>query len=147
MKKLGFNILIIFAFGFFVVFQNCNKNDDESAQERTLRILQSKTWTVSSVVVPANTATESSDWVNFTVAFSATNMTTSGHPTGAQAVWPSGTYIVSDDGKNVTRGDGVVMTLNPISDDNFTSIFNVPVGTEIGGRLAALDGEYRFNMK
>ena len=109
--------------------------------------MKSKTWTVSSVAVPVNTATESSDWVDFTVSFSDTNMTTAGHPTGAQVVWPSGTYSVSDDGKTITRGDGTVMQLNPVTETNFTAIFSMPPGTVIGARIAALDGEYRFNMK
>ena len=146
MKKLSFTIFGFLAILALVLFQGCNGDDEETAQERTLKILQSKNWTVSSVVVPANTATDESDWQNFAVSFTATNMSTSGHPTGAQAVWPSGTYTVSEGGNSITRSDGVVMSLNPISDTNFTAIFTVPEGTEIGGRIAALDGEYRFNM-
>lgn len=147
MKKLSISILSILALVAIILFQNCNGNNDENAMERTFRILQSKTWTVSSVVVPASSATEDSDWANFTVTFSASDMTTGGHPTGAQAVWRSGTYSVGEDGKTITRADGVVMTLNPISEENFTAIFTVPEGTELGSRIAALDGEYIFNMK
>ncbi|MCK5372659.1 MAG: hypothetical protein KAQ62_29045, partial [Cyclobacteriaceae bacterium] len=103
--------------------------------------------TVSSVNVPVTSATTDDMWINFKVSFTKTNMTTSGHPTGAQAVWPSGSYTVSEDGKSITRQDGVLMSLNPITETNFTSIFTVPDGTEIGSRIAALDGEYTFNMK
>ena len=146
MKKFNLTFLSILLFTALLVFQNCNNGDEDDPKTVTQNILKSKNWTVSSVVVPPNTATEDSDWLSFAVSFSGTNMTTSGHPTGAQAVWPSGSYTVSDDGKTITRGDGVVMSLNPISESNFTAIFTVPEGTEIGGRIAALDGEYRFNM-
>jgi hypothetical protein len=63
-------------------------------------------------------------------------------------VWPSGTYSVSDDGKSITRSsDGEIMQLNPVTETNFTAIFSPPAGTNIGARIASLDGEYRFNMK
>lgn len=144
MKKLSFALLGIFAISVLLVFQNCGETE-LTAKEVTENILKSKTWKVVSVNVPVNTATESADWVNFTVSFGA-SMTTAGHPTGATAVWPSGSYTVSEDGKSVTRGDGVVMTLQPITETNFTAIFSV-VGEEIGGgRIAALDGEYTFSM-
>jgi hypothetical protein len=130
------------------VFQNCSKSDDTpSAREVTENILKSKSWTTSSVIIPDNTATESDDWINFKVSFTDTNMSASEHPAGAEAVWPSGSYSLSEDGKQITRGDGVVMSLTNISDSAFTASFSVPAGAEIGGRIAALDGEYIFNMK
>jgi hypothetical protein len=144
MKKLSFALLGIFVLGVLLVFQNCGETTP-TAKEVTENILKSKTWKVVSVDVPVNTATESSDWVNFTVSFGA-SMTTAGHPTGATAVWPSGAYTVSEDGKSVTRGDNVVMVLQPITETSFTAIFNVPEGTDIGGRIAALEGQYTFNM-
>ena len=147
MKNFRVALLTALAFVMLLGFQNCGGDDSADAKQVTINILKSKTWTVSSVSVPVSTATESSDWLNFKVAFSDTNMTTSDYPTGAQAVWPSGTYTVSEDGKSITRADGVVMQLNPITESNFTSIFTVPDGTEISGRIAALGGEYRFNMK
>jgi len=149
MKRISIIGLSAFTVLVLLVFQNCGSDDKETDKERTLRILQSKAWTVSSVNVPLNTATESVDWVNFTVSFTASNMTTAQHPVGAQAVWPSGGYEVSDDGNMLTRSsDNVVMTLNPIDDTNFTARFTVPPGTEIGpGRVASLEGEYTFNMK
>jgi hypothetical protein len=41
----------------------------------------------------------------------------------------------------------VVMSLANISDSGFTASFSVPTGTEISSRIAALDGDYVFNMK
>jgi len=149
MKKISLTVLSIFILGVLLVFQNCKNDDKETAKDRTIRILTSKSWTVSSVNVPPTTATESSDWVDFTISFSESNMTCAGWPTGAQVVWPSGAYSVNDDGDLVTRSsDNVVMTFYPISDTNFTSTFIVPPGTNLGDpRIAALDGEYTFNLK
>lgn len=148
MNKVRIAILSIAAIALLVTFQNCGGGDEpEEPATVTKNILMSKTWTVASVNVPANTATEESEWANFTVKFNADDMVTSGQPTGASAVWPTTTYTVSADGKSVSRGDGVSMLLNPISESNFTAIFAVPQGTEIGGRIEALGGDYTFNMK
>lgn len=147
MKKYSFALSTLFLFASLLVFQNCGEDDKETAKQVTENILKSKEWTVSSVTVPVNSATQDDDWVpNFKVSFGST-MTTSGHPTGATAVWPSGSYTVSEDGKSITRGDGVVMALNPITATNFTARFAIPDGTNIGARIAELGGEYTFNMK
>jgi hypothetical protein len=148
MKKVRIAILSIAAIALLVTFQNCGGSDEpDDPATVTKNILMSKTWTVTNVSVPANTATLGSDWADFTVRFNANDMVTSGHPTGASAVWPSTTYTVSADGKSVSRGDGVTMLLNPVVENNFTAIFAVPQGTEIGGRIEALGGDYTFNMK
>ena len=147
MKKISLSVLSVFIIGVLLVFQNCGNKDDETAKQRTERILTSKNWTVSSVNVPVNTATESTDWVDFTVSFNASSMTTTQHPTGAQVVWPSGGYTVNEGGDQVTRADGIMMFINPITDTNFTATFTMPSGTEIGARIASLEGEYTFNMK
>jgi len=148
MRSLKFAVLSFFAFTLIFVFENCKKEDNESAKDVTINILKSKTqWVVSSVNVPLNSATEDSDWDNFKVSFTDSNMTTADYPAGAGLVWPSGTYSVSEDGRSITRQDGVVMSLNPITESVFSAIFTVPEGVDIGGRLAALDGEYTFDMK
>lgn len=148
MRSLKFAVLSFFAFTLILVFENCKKEENESARDVTINILKSKTqWVVSSVNVPLNSATEDSDWDNFKVSFTDSNMTTADYPAGAGEVWPSGTYSVSEDGRSITRQDGVVMSLNPITESVFSAIFTVPEGVDIGGRLAALDGEYTFNMK
>jgi len=131
-----------------MTFQNCGGDDDESAQDKTIRLLTEKTeWTVQSVSVPSNTATSSAEWASFKLSFTKTNMTCSGHPAGAQAVWPSGPYTVSDDGKTITRSDDVAMSVLELTETAFRVNFAVPEGTELGGRIEALDGEYTFNMK
>lgn len=147
MKNFKLFALSFLVIGALLVFQNCGGDDEETPKDATTNMLKGKTeWVVSSVTTPESSATEDSDWANFKVSFSS-QMTTSGHPTGATAVWPSGSYTVSEDGKTVTRGDGIVMQLNPITATNFTARFSI-VGEDIGGaRIASLDGEYTFNMK
>lgn len=149
MKTLRFSIVSIILAATILTFQNCKKDDEIELRQKevTTNILKSKEWVVSSMNVPQSTATLSADWDNFTLSFSATNITTSGHATGAQAVWPSGTFSMSEDGKSITRHDGVVIHLSSISETNFTAIFSVPPGTSIGARVAALEGEYIFNMR
>lgn len=147
MKNFKLFALSFLVIGALLVFQNCGGDDEETPKDATTNMLKGKTeWVVSSVTTPESSATEDSDWANFKVSFSS-QMTTSGHPTGATAVWPTGSYTVSEDGKTVTRGDGIVMQLNPITATNFTARFSI-VGEDIGGaRIASLDGEYTFNMK
>ena len=148
MKNIGSMLLIIFMITSLLGFQYCSDSTDEpSDKEVTEEILKSNNWTTASVNVPSNTATDSNEWLNFGVSFSETNMITSGHPAGAEAVWPSGTYTVSEDGKSITRGDGIIMNLSNLTESSFTASFSIPDGTHIGGRIAALDGPYVFNME
>lgn len=147
MKTIRLSVLSFFLVAAVLVFQNCKKDDEVSDKEASTNILTSKEWVVSSVNVPGNTATLGADWNDFKVSFSATNITTRDNPIGAQAVWPSGSYTASEDGKNISRQDGVVMLISSLTEAGFTAIFTVPPGTEAGGRIAALEGEYTFNMK
>ena len=147
MRKLRFILLNVFVIVAITVFQNCTEETKETEREITINTLMSKEWAVNSVNVPSNTATVSTDWNNFKASFSATNITTKDHAPGAEAVWPSGSYTVSEDGKSITRHDDVVMLLSSISETGFTATFTVPAGTETGGRIAALDGGYTFNLK
>lgn len=145
MKNTRLIILSFLAFVALLTFQNCDKKSDPTPKEVTENLLKSKTWTVSSVDVPVNTATEAAEWADFTVSF-ASSMTTANHPTGASAVWPTGTYEVNEAGNQITRGDDVVMTIN-VTETSFRAQFTVPAGTELDARIAALDGDYTFNMK
>lgn len=148
MKKVVLFFAGVMAFAVLATFQNCGGKDDESAKDKAIRLLTEKTeWTVQSVNVPANTATTSSEWASFKISLTKTNMACSGHPVGAQAVWPSGPYTVSDDGKTITRSDNVAMSVLELTETAFRVTFSVPDGTELGGRIAALDGDYTFNMK
>jgi len=131
-----------------ISFMGCGGSDGETEQERTIRLLTSKTWSVITVTVPDNTATSSDDWDNFTVSFTQTNMSTAGHPTGATVVWPSQGYSVNEQGNQITRtNDQVVMSINALTESNLRVSFSMPPGTEIGGRVASLEGPYVFNLE
>lgn len=147
MKEISTSITSILLLLTLLVFQHCKKKNEVSDSEVTTNLLTSKEWVVSSVNVPGSTATLSTDWDNFKLSFTATNMTTSGHPAGTQAVWRSGSYTLSEDGKSITRHDGVVMSLSSITESSLRVNFSVPPGTETNARVAALEGEYVFNMK
>lgn len=146
MKTLKTLFLSTTIIGLFIL-SGCPNDKKETDHDKAMKLLTSKTWTVNSVVVPPQTATIPDDWAGFKVTFSSTSMTASGHAAGASAVWPSGSYTLSEDGKTITRSDQVVMTVLTLTENSFNVTFTVPVGTEIGGRIEALDGDYTFNMK
>jgi hypothetical protein len=147
MKKFSLILLSFTAVAVFLTFQNCGGTDEKTEKEVTEELLMSKTWVYGSVTTPDNTATIGSDWANFSVLFNGTSMVTTGHATGAGVVWPSTSYTVSEDGKTITRGDNVAMLITSKSETNLNVVFTVSGGQEIGGRIAALDGEYAFNLK
>lgn len=147
MKKFSLILLSFVAVAVLLTFQNCGGSDEKTEKEVTEELLMSKTWVYGSVTTPDNTATIGSDWANFSVLFNGTSMVTTGHATGAGVVWPSTSYTVSEDGKTITRGDNVAMLITSKSETNLNVVFTVSGGQEIGGRIAALDGEYAFNLK
>ena len=142
------NIFSLAVVATILTFIGCkDDNETETAKDTALQILTSKTWSVSSVIVPSGTATEQNDWQNFTAKFTETDMTTSGHANGSSAVWPSVDYILSDNGKTITRADGVVMQIITLNETTFITTFTVPPGTNVESRIAELGGDYTFNMK
>lgn len=147
MKKVSLAILGIFAVGIFFTFQNCGGSEDPKPDAEAKKLLMSKTWTYSSVNTPDETATIGTDWANFSVSFGETNMTTSGHADGAEAVWPSTSYSLTTDGKTIKRGDGIDMLITTLSENNLVVRFTLTGGNHVGGRIAALDGEYTFNLQ
>lgn len=146
-------IVFLAAIGVLLFFANCKNGgggDEMTEEEKKTQMLTSKDWTVSDasqVNVPDNSATTADQWVGFTVAVTNGAMNTSGHPTGAQVVWPSGSWDFNDDVTRITREDGVQMTINKLTDTEFDVTFTVEQGTELGDRVAALGGEYTFNLE
>ena len=135
---------------FAIVFTSCSNSDPEpTLKERNTGYLVEKSggWILNSIVVPSNSATIADEWTAFKLSFTASMMTTSGHPAGSQAVWPSGGWNMSDDGKTITRSDGVIVTIITLNETIFKVTFSVPQGTEISGRLASLEGDYTFDLK
>ena len=154
MKSIKYTILIFCLAIIVVSFYNCEEEgggddpDPQTKKEQLTALLVNKTggWSLNSVTVPSNTATEESEWAGFKLSVSAGTMTTSGHATGADDVWPSGGWTMNDAGTSITRADGVVMSISSLTATKFTVSFTVPEGTEINGRIAALDGDYIFDL-
>lgn len=147
MKTLLHFLSVILTAGCLLLFSCTGTENKETEMEVAQNLLKSKTWSINSVTVPTNTATESSDWTNFTVSFTSANMTTSGHPAGTEDVWPSGSYTLSEDGKTITRSDGVLMNITTLTASSLSLYFHVEgINTE-SGRISALSGEYSFSMK
>ncbi len=148
-NTIRYSILIYVVPLFLLTFSNCSKTEEESIKDKLSRYLTEKSggWSLASIIVPLNTATTEDDWMDFKLTVTTTNMNTSGHPIGADAVWPSGSWMMNDKGTTITRGDGVVMDIISLTESKFTVSFIVPDGTEIGGRIAALNGEYIFNLE
>ena len=138
---------------FLIGFNNCGEDDppppDPSQKEINTGFLVNKSggWTLKSITVPVTSATTEDQWVDFKLSVTTSTMTTSGHATGATAVWPSGGWDMDDSGKTIKRADDVVMSILTLTATSFRVSFSVPDGTEIDGRIASLDGDYIFDLE
>ena len=135
---------------FLLCFSNCGEETPEPTQKEIKTgylINKSNGWVLKSITVPINSATTEDQWVNFKLTVSLSTMSTSGHPSGANVVWPTGGWTMDDNGNTITRADGVVMSVLTLTATNFRVSFTVPEGTDIGGRIAALDGDYVFDLE
>jgi len=133
---------------------SCGDDGGEMTEEerKTAYLTGNDTWTVKSVVVPSGTATTDDDWNGFEVEFTGSQLTTSGHPTGANVVWPSGSWVFNDDVSKIILtpsggGNAIELTIITLNETSLSVRRVVPAGTEIGSRVAALGGEYTFNLE
>jgi hypothetical protein len=148
--KIIRNILIISLTLFALCFSNCREKTPEPTQkEIKTDFLINKTngWSLKSISVPITSATTEGQWVDFKLLVSASTMSTSGHASGANAVWPSGGWTMDENGNAITRADGVVMSVLTLTATSFRVSFTAPEGTAINGRLASLDGDYIFDLE
>ncbi len=148
MKKIFIHIIFLLLAASFLLLYACDLVEDkETEKEVAQNLLKSKSWQLSSVNVPSTAATQSSDWDYFTVLFTDTNITTGGYPTGTSAIWPSGTYTLSEDGNTIIRSDGVVVNITTLSETAMSVYFHVEGIALSSGRIADLSGDYVFNLK
>ncbi len=54
---------------------------------------------------------------------------------------------MNEAGTSITRADGVVVSISSLTATRFIVSFTVPEGTVIDGRIAALDGDYIFDLE
>lgn len=154
MKNIKYILLNLFLAVFIISFNNC---EDKKTPEPDLTTKEIKTgflvnksngWSSKSMTVPSISATTEDQWEDFKLSVSASTMSTSGHATGANAVWPSGGWEMSEDGNTITRtSDDVVMSVLTLTATSFRVSFTVPDGTEINGRITSMDGDYTFDLE
>ena len=149
MKTVKYIFLVLILAFFSISLYNCGGDDPKSKKEELTEYLVNKStgWSLKSIVVPLSSATTEDQWVGFKLTVSSNTMSTSGHATGAIGVWPTGGWTMDENGRTITRADGVVMSIITLTAINFSVSFTVPDGTEIGGRVASLDGDYIFNLQ
>lgn len=132
------------------VISSCNKKKTTpNLKERNTTYINNKAdgWILESIVLPSNSATIEDDWTNFTLTSSSTMMNTSGHATGAEAVWPSSSWIINDEGNEITRTtDNVVMKIVNISESTLIVTFAISGDVHLNARIAALGGDYTFTL-
>ena len=152
------NILLSVCLTIFIIsFNNCNEEDPTvpvtdpipTTKEINSGFLVNKSngWSLKSITVPTISATTEEQWVDFKLTVSSGTMPTSDQATGANAVWPTGAWEMSENGKSIKRNDQVVMTVLKLTETEFSVSFTVPDGTEINSRTASLDGDYTFDLE
>ncbi len=151
MKKMNNHILNIILAGTLIFGYSCDNSEDiVSPEEITYELLTQKTggWGQSEVEIPYGSATLPSEWVDFSVSFDESKMIPSGHPDGADNVWPSGQYIINESGDRIIRlVDDVEMHIESIDESELTVTFEIPEGVHLDGRVQVLKGKYRFRLK
>jgi hypothetical protein len=115
------------------------KDDDESAAERTQRLLRSS-WKADKVTGGGVDYTAAYANMTLTVA-DATYTVEHGAP-----LWPSsGTWKLVD-ASTVEREDGTLVTIGLLSESNLTLSFQSPQETYGPARAASVKGEYTFEF-
>lgn len=130
---------------------SCRPVDTQSLKEELTEHLTAKPWALESIDIPPNTVTTPDDWDGFGLDVLPTRMNTSGHAPGGMPVWPSGDWVLAEDGKTITREDGVVMNVRELTATSLVVTFVHNDGADGGagtdGRIASLNGEYTFRLK
>jgi len=146
MKLLRTFLSLTMVIGLFFI-SSCDKGGNDSPKTKGEEIhnalVSGGTYVASAVTVPDGTATAGQDWVDkkFQVKFEASQMTTSNYPVGAEQVWPSSPYTISEDGTTLTAGTrSYTISLNG---KQLTATTTVGADVQVG-RVAALGGDYTF---
>jgi hypothetical protein len=133
-------ILAVVCIVLMATFSACNKDEGESAQARTERLLKSATWKLNKVTVDGVDQTSLYTGMILTVGV-GTYAVQNGDP-----VWPSsGTWKLIDD-KTIDRDNGVAVTIEKL-DENSLTLSMVWTKTTYGpGRPQSVSGNHVFEM-
>ncbi|GHM98931.1 hypothetical protein WSM22_04210 [Cytophagales bacterium WSM2-2] len=120
--------------------QGCNKNTP-SAKEVSTNLLVAHDWKLSTLSVDGVDKTSLYAGMTLSIA-TGTYTTVNGAP-----VWPAtDTWTLSNDGKTITRGDGIEVSVTAITADGLTLTLNWTMNTFAGGRTASVAGNHVFTF-
>ena len=147
LKTILFSATIL---GLLTVY-SCDDGGDDTKTERQIRTEQmtsfSGGYNATNVDVPDETATTSDDWTSFNVKFTSSQMTTTGHPQGASAVWPTGPWSFTDDSGTTFTSNGRNYNITSYANNGANLTVVTVVGNDVElGRIEALGGEYTFTL-
>lgn len=126
-----------------LMLQSCGgKGSDPSPADQMKAILTSGTWNLQNVLVDG--IDQSSVYTGLTLRFTDNNFTS----TNGRVVWPpSGTWQLSDDtGKNLTRGDGLPISIEEATTSKLVLKFTWNQTTLGQGRVNSVKGVNVFTF-
>ena len=121
-----------------MIIASCGNDEKDTPDVQAL--LTSGTWKINTVTVDG--VNRNDLYTNFTLSFTATGFTAmNGEP-----VWPaSGAWtFVTSAKKEISRNDGIVVTLESISETELVLNLTWNKTTLGGGREASLQGDHTF---
>lgn len=127
--------------GLFLI-AGCDKSSpapEPTEAEKVTTILKSGTWKIFTVTVDD---TQSDLYDNMTLSFTNSGYNT----TNAAPVWPaSGTWsFTNDSGKILKRDDGVLITIDAVTEDGLVLSLSWSKTTLGKGRTASVNGKHVF---
>ncbi len=133
----------IFYFAIFFGLGSLNScssgGDDPTPASDSFALLQSGKWKMQSVSI---------DGINNTTLFKGMTLTfnaSSFAATNGEPVWPStGTWTKGSDNSSFTRGDGVIVKLDNLTETSATLTLNWTKTTLSGGRVNSISGNHVF---
>lgn len=137
---LSFSIMALLVAGFL---SSCGGDEPGISKQDDVRgKLISSTWKISSVTVDGTD--KSSVYPNLSVTFTSTGFTT----LNGGVVWPStGTWtFTSDDATAIARNDGLVITIQEISNTSLKLGLTWNKNTIGPGRLESVSGQHVFSF-
>ncbi len=122
-----------------VLLGSCKKGSGEVTPD-VAALLKSGTWKVKTVTVDGSD--KLSLFTGLTLTFSTSSLSTiNGEP-----VWPgSGTWALNSDGTIITRGDGLTVTIDNISETSL-GLSLVWGKNTLGGRIGSVKGNHVFTF-
>jgi len=142
-KTLTYLSFITMIFCGLLFLESCgSKGGDPSPADQMKAILVAGTWNLQSVMVDG--VDKSSVYTALTVKFNDGNFTT----TNGRVVWPaSGTWQFADDtGKNITRGDGLPISIEEATTTKLILKLNWNQNTLGPGRSSSVKGQNVFTF-